>query len=239
MSRSISYFNARAQRYHRRGGFAPARKEKMLQVTRDLLTALALPGSTLLQLGAGTGLLTKKLLRTNHFQEIYVTDGAPAMLEIARQTLASEETALHFVHLDFTTSWSDRFAQAGIDAVTSSLAIHHAADKPQLFRQVYAVLEPEGIFVLADHVAGASACVQHFIGRERALVRLGREENVTPEQILQVIQIDEKVQRKEGNRCESVAQYQRHLAESGFQDVDCLWRDYWLAVFVAQKPASG
>ncbi|MCJ7737757.1 MAG: class I SAM-dependent methyltransferase [Anaerolineae bacterium] len=237
MPKSIAYFDARAERYHRRGGFAPERKEKALQVTRDLLLALTPPGSTLLQLGAGTGFFTEKLLQASHFREIHVTDGAQAMLAIAQQTLASEDTILRFSLLDFATLWSGRFAGIGIDAVASSMAIHHAENKQQLFRQVLAALKPGGVLVFADHVAGTSDCIQHLIGRERALVRLGRDRNVATEKILQVIRTDEKVQREEGNRCESVARNQDHLARNGSQDVDCLWRDYWPAVFVARKPA--
>ncbi len=129
MSRSVDFYDARAERYHQQKGFAPGRKEKMLQVTLDLLTTLTSPQSTLLELGAGTGLFTHRLLQARHFREIYATDGANAMLAIARQTLEPEDTALHFVHLDFTTRWSDQFMETGFDAVTSSMAIHHAADK--------------------------------------------------------------------------------------------------------------
>ena len=47
--------------------------------------------------------------------------------------------------------------------------------------------------------------------------------------------VDAERGRKEGNLCESVAQYQCYLNQSGFEDVECIWRDYWLAVFVARK----
>jgi ubiquinone/menaquinone biosynthesis C-methylase UbiE len=165
MSESISFYNARAERYHRRGGFAPERKARALHVALDFLTTLTPPRSTLLQLGAGTGYFTEKLLQANHFAEMYVTDGAQAMLEIARQTLEPETARLYFDLLDFTTDWAGRFAGTGIDAVTSSMAIHHAADKLRLFRQVYAVLKPEGAFVFVDHMAGTSDPIQYLIGR--------------------------------------------------------------------------
>ena len=237
-SKSLTFYDdsTRAERYHRKKGFAPARKERMLKVTIDLLTTLTSPQSTVLELGAGTGLFTEKLLNANHFQEIYVTDGADAMLTIARKTLKSKQTLLHFVQLDFTTSWSNRFADTGIDAVVSSMAIHHADEKQQLFQQVFAVLKPRGVFVFADHMAGTSACTQYLITRERALIKLGQEGRKSPEQILELMREDEERQRAEGNMCETVAQYQQYLATSGFEDIDCLWRDYWLAVFVARKP---
>jgi hypothetical protein len=85
-------------------------------------------------------------------------------------------------------------------------------------------------------MAGTSACTQYLIARERALIKLGQEGRKSPEQILELICGDEERQRAEGNKCETVAQYQQYLATSGFEDIDCLWRDYWLAVFVARKP---
>jgi hypothetical protein len=49
---------------------------------------------------------------------------------------------------------------------------------------------------------------------------------------------DKRKQEAEGNRCEPVARYQTYLSSCGFQDVECLWQDYWLAVLVALKPAA-
>jgi ubiquinone/menaquinone biosynthesis C-methylase UbiE len=211
----------------------------MLEVALDLLVALTPPQSTVLELGAGTGRFTQKLLKARRFREIYVTDGAEAMLAIAKQALGSQDTHVQFMELDFTTSWSGRFAGMGFDAVTSAMAIHHADDKERLFQQVFRTLNPKGVLVLADHMAGASACIQQLIGRERALVKLGREGKENSERILELIAGDEERQREEGNVCETVAQYQRYLTDGGFEDVDCLWRDYWLAVLVARKPVGG
>jgi tRNA (cmo5U34)-methyltransferase len=225
-----------AERYHRRKGFAPLRKEKMLEVALDLLIALTPPQSTLLELGAGTGLFTQKIIASNHFRQVHVTDGAPAMLEIARQKLPNQDNSLQFDTIDFTTQWSQGFAVKGFDAVTSTMAIHHAPDKAQLFRQIFSVLKPGCVFVLGDHMAGASPIGQYLIARERALERLGREEGVKPAQIQENILLDDQKQEAEGNRCESVAQYQAYLSACGFKETECLWQDYWLAVLIARKP---
>ncbi len=202
----------------------------------DLLITLTSPQATLLELGAGTGIFTEILLEANHFGEVYVTDGAPAMLEIARQTLGSEGSRLHFQQLDFTTGWPTLFREIRFDAITSSMALHHAEDKQTLFRQVFSLLEPQGVFILADHMAGASAYIDTLFKRERALVRLGKETKPDQAQIQEVIHLAEEISMKEGNLCESVAQYQSYLDQSGFEDVECIWRDYWLAVFLARKP---
>jgi SAM-dependent methyltransferase len=119
------------------------------------------------------------------------------------------------------------------------MAIHHAAEKLKLFRQVFTVLKPDGVFVFADHMAGKSELPQTLIDRERAFVRLGRDTIENREQVLDAIRLDEEMQRVEGNVCESVSQYLNYLAVSGFEGADCLWRDYWSAVFVARKPTNG
>ena len=59
-SKSLTFYNdsLRAERYHRKKGFAPERTERMHQVMLDLLITLTSPQSTALELGAGTGLFT-------------------------------------------------------------------------------------------------------------------------------------------------------------------------------------
>ena len=237
---SLVYYDddTRAERYHRRRGFAPERTARMHEVMLDLLATLTSPQSVALELGAGTGLFTEKLLNTHHFGELYVTDGAPAMLAVARQTLAAAQTPLHFVHLDFATDWLDLFPGIGFDAVTSSMALHHANDRQRLFRQVFAVLKPGGVFVLADHMAGTSPCIQYLLARERALIRLRIDGKEDLEQLPEMIAVDDERGRREGNLCETVPEYLAYMDAVGFEDVDCLWRDYWLAVFVARKPTA-
>jgi tRNA (cmo5U34)-methyltransferase len=239
-SQSLNFYNdsARAERYHRRKGFAPDRTARMHEVMLDLSTSLTSPQSTLLELGAGTGIFTEKLLKANHFREIYVTDGAPAMLNIARQTLEAEHTRLHFLELDFTTDWPSLLTGIRFEAITSLIALHHAEDKQKLFQQIFSMLKPQGVFLLADHMAGTSAYIEYLFKRERALVRIGRENKPSQEQVQEMMSGAEERSKIEGNLCESVAQYQSYLDQSGFENVECIWRDYWLAVFLAQKPAG-
>ena len=235
---SLAYYdnNENAMRYHAQTGFDPARKQEMLQVTLRLLTDLAPAGARLLELGCGSGLFTAMLAAPRHFGSLCATDGAEAMLEIARPRFASTPTPVAFMTLDFTRSdWASQYAPASFDAVTSSMALHHAEDKQRLFRQVYEVLAPGRAFVFADHMAGSSASTDRLIDRERARVKI-EEDNPSPADLEAFIQNDRRSQERQGNHCESAADYLEYLESTGFVGVDCLWRSYWLAVFVAQKP---
>lgn len=126
----------RAMDYHTRTGFDPDRKATMLNVTLDCLIDLTNSKSSLLELGAGSGLFTKQIIEAKHFNNIYLTDGAENMLEIAEENVSTENADLHFHKLDFTEAdWSDKFAGSNISAVTSSMALHHASNKQKLFNE--------------------------------------------------------------------------------------------------------
>lgn len=235
---SLAYYDTleNAQRYHAQTGFDPPRKQEMLDVTLRLLRELAQAGASLLEIGCGSGLFTQRLSASGHFGAIYATDGAGAMLEIARSQLASSMTPVTLEQLDFTQpNWSRQFLPVRFDAVASSMALHHAADKQQVFREVFKVLAPGGVFVFADHMAGASLSVDRLIDRERGRVKLANK-LPTDEDLEMFAEADRQSQERQGNHCESVSCYFSYLQGAGFTNTDCLWRSYWLAVFVAQKP---
>ena len=239
MPASLAYYGdtENAQRYHAQTGFDPARKQEMLDVTLRLLRELTPSGASLLELGCGSGLFTTMLAADGHFGSIHATDGAEAMLKIARPQSVSAPTPVVFEALDFTRhDWAGQYSSVSFDAVTSSMALHHTEDKQQLFRQVYEVLTPSGMFVFADHMAGSSALTDRLIDQERGRVKMGRDEPSSAD-MEAFIQNDRRSQERQGNRCEPVASYLRYLDAARFVSVDCLWQSYWLGVFVAQKPS--
>jgi len=224
-----------ARHYDSQTGFDPGRKQEMLRVTLRLLMDMAPAGARLLELGAGSGLFTRMLADSRHFSIIQATDGAKAMLDLARPRLDATQAPVVFYALDFTQEdWGGACRGASFEAVTSSMALHHATNKRRLFRQVFDALAPGGAFVFANHMAGSSPLTSRLIGLERGRVKI-REERPALTDLEAFIQADERKQEQQGNRCEAVADYLGHLGAVGFTDVDCLWRSYWLAVFVARK----
>ncbi|MCT8140503.1 class I SAM-dependent methyltransferase [Anaerobacillus sp. CMMVII] len=100
-SLSINAFNNNqtAKDYNEKKGFDPLRKEVMLKVALSALKDLTPQGGSLLELGAGTGIFSKLLLNDNYFNEILVTDGSEAMLEIARELISSTKSRINFKSL--------------------------------------------------------------------------------------------------------------------------------------------
>ncbi|MCS7293429.1 MAG: class I SAM-dependent methyltransferase [Gloeomargarita sp. SKYBB_i_bin120] len=130
----------------------------------EMLTALSLcvppTAQRILDLGAGTGNVSLRLLQQFPQAHVILMDYSPAMLAQAQAKLPPAQTT--FITGDFG-EWAlhpDRFpAIEPVDACVSALAIHHLSDdmKGQLFRQILAHLRPGGCFWNADPVVAPHA----------------------------------------------------------------------------------
>ena len=129
--------------------FVPDRPAQ-LQTICDLIPPRFEPFQVL-ELCCGEGLLAEAILRQYASATVRGLDGSPAMLARAQERLAAFDGRFHPQRFDLAAhDW--RTAAANCHAVVSSLAIHHldAAEKRQLFTDVYAMLAPGGVFIVAD-----------------------------------------------------------------------------------------
>lgn len=101
----------------------------------------------------GEGRIGEALVQQFPQLEIWGLDGSDAMLEEAHRRLAGKG---HFKPLKMDIADQDWRGQLPeVDAVFSSLAIHHldGPGKQQLFRDVFTMLRPGGVFAVLDIVA--------------------------------------------------------------------------------------
>jgi tRNA (cmo5U34)-methyltransferase len=136
----------------------------------DALALARRPVRRVLDLGAGTGILSLRVAAAYPGAELVLVDGAPAMLEEARGKLAGTVT-LHVADL------RDPLPGDSFDAVVSALAIHHLqdADKRDLYARAHDALAPGGVFVNAEQVAGSTPLLRgrRSAGRSDADHRAG------------------------------------------------------------------
>ena len=121
--------------------------------TAALVVARCAPVSPrILDLGAGTGLLSQAVADRVRAPRLTLHDASTSMLDVARVRLAAHEP--HFC----VGSLQDALPPGPFDAVVSALSIHHLAEseKRELFGKAFSVLAPGGVFVNADQVAGPS-----------------------------------------------------------------------------------
>lgn len=190
------------------------------------LDLLGRPPRRVLDLGAGTGLLAWYVAAAHPEAALVLVDGAPAMLQEARERLGDRVTT-HVADL------ADPLPDGPFDAIVSALAIHHLDDagKQALFARACAALPPGGVFVNAEQVAGPTPC---FDRRYRAW----HEERARAAGSDDAEWAGAEA-RMAHDRCADVESQLRWLREAGFDAADCLFKDHRFAVLAARRAGAG
>ncbi len=188
----------------------------------DALDLASRPLHRVLDLGAGTGLLARRVVAAHPHARVTLVDGAPRMLTEARGALGD---AVDYVTADL----GDPLPAGEWDAVVSALAIHHLGDaaKRDLFARVHEALMPGGMFVNAEQVAGPTGLFDDHYAEWHG--RRARELGATEEVWAA------SAERKRMDRCASVEAQLGWLRDAGFADADCLFKDRCFAVLVARR----
>lgn len=99
------------------------------------------PDMTLLDFGAGTGLVSMQILP--HVRHITAVDTSAKMLEVLESKQAEGITTCC---VDIFSAPFDQY----FDAVISSMVMHHIPDTTALFRRIHSLLNPGGRIAFAD-----------------------------------------------------------------------------------------
>jgi len=180
-----------------------------------------------LDIGAGTGLLSALVLQARPDADLTLLDASPAMLEHAPERLGDAWARCTTVVGDAL----DALPEGPFDAVVSALAIHHLPDdrKQALYRLVLSRLAPGGVFVNAEQVAGPTASLDaRYV--ERWLVhttQLGATEHDHAEA---AVRMSMDLPAPVESQC-------AWLRDAGYVDVDCFFKSWRFAVFGGWRPA--
>lgn len=190
---------------------APGPRDQGERLLLDLLPATT---GRIVDLGAGDGRLAALVLAARpEVASVLLVDRSPPMLDRARARFAGD--ARVEVRAGDLAAPLPVGAGAPVDAVVSSLAIHHLPDerKRSLFAEIVAVLRPGGVFANLDVVASSS---------ERRHAEF-------------LAAIDRPADDPE-DRLAPVEDQLDWLRAAGFVEVDCLWRWRGFALLVGEAP---
>ena len=180
----------------------------------------------MLDLGAGTGLLSAAVLAAFPDVSIELLDGSEAMLAEAAQRLGDAVSAVHVADM------AGALPDGPFDAIVSALAIHHLddADKRRLFSRIHAALVAGGVFVNAEQVAGPTDALTAIYTAtwERDCRALGATDE----------ELDDAHERMRHDRCADVESQLAWMREAGFTAADCVYKSWRQAVLVGFKEAT-
>ncbi len=214
-------FDATASTYDRNRALLIPDFESFYRWAVDLVPPTA---RRILDLGAGTGLLSAFIRSRLPEATLHLVDLSEAMLTKARERFAGQ-SGISFQCADYA-----RAPLGGpYDAIVSALSIHHLADpdKESLFAAIYQALSPGGVFVDAEQILGATPALEEqyksrWLGQVRAA---GATEQ----------QIADSLFRQEADRCATVDRQLAWLREAGFDHVDCWFKSGRFAVLAGTK----
>jgi trans-aconitate methyltransferase len=171
--------------------------------------------------GCGPGTLAQRLLLEFPDVSVICTDGSADMLDIARQQLAMYGDRVSYIQADFSRQgWTDALP-SNVDALVSARAIHNLRKaKPieKVYKNILALLRPGGFFLNVERVNFADEYL-HQKYREIQVKERG------------------KAPAMDGPGPTLLQQFQL-LKRSGFEPIDCLWRDGNTAIVCGVKPAA-
>ena len=217
-------FNKFAQDYDSQRGFIIP---EMRQYYGAAVWAMESPAlkPAILDVGAGTGLLSAFLLEKFPDARLTLMDIAENMLDEARKRFATRPDT-EYVICDYSRS------ELGgpYDIVCSALSIHHLApeDKRRLFGRIFMALTPGGMFVNADQAEVETPYFrQRYLEYWNEFLRNGPMTEAQHAEILK--------RRDTLDRNEKLSVQLTWLKEAGFADVDVVYRNRTFIVTVARK----
>jgi ubiquinone/menaquinone biosynthesis C-methylase UbiE len=196
-----------------------------------------------LDLGCGDGILGRAVLDGYPNARAVFVDFSAPMLEAARTKLGASSRA-EVIQANFSSpDWMSSLyiEDKGFDLVLSGFAIHHQTDerKRALYAELYGLLAPCGVFLNLEHVASPTPAVnalfsEYFIDHLHVHHRRSDPDVLRQEVAETCYNRPDKAE----NILVPVESQCAWLREIGFEDVDCFFKVFELALFGGRKPGA-
>jgi len=178
-----------------------------------------------LDLGAGTGLLSSFVSEQFPHAHITLVDLSEAMLSKAKERFCASPENFEFVTADYSVEQ----IPGDFDVVISALSIHHLTNdlKQNLFARIFNQLPSGGIFVNADQVLGATPEIDNFYRETwmKHVIGLGISDT----------ELKAGLERMKEDKMAPLDIQLDWLKQAGFGLVNCWYKNFSFAVFSGQK----
>jgi ubiquinone/menaquinone biosynthesis C-methylase UbiE len=178
----------------------------------------------IVDLGAGTGLLTQEIYEIYNNAHYTLIDVSKDMLEIAEERFRGLNN-FAFIKADYI----ENIPVEKCDLICSALSIHHLEnnDKEKLYKNIYKILEKGGCFINLDQFIGSSAMVNDLYNEW--WYNYIDNSGITPAEKAAWIE------RKKLDRENTIADTIELLKNSGFNNVECVYNFMKFGVIIGIK----
>ena len=224
MERVLSHFEQEAKEYDEIIARLIPDYELMVSILVDFINQDRQDHFSVIDLGCGTGTLSKAI--ASHFPHAAITcvDISEKMLQIAMSKVGTNITAIRADFGQFV------FPQK-YDVIVSSLALHHLetdADKLSFYQKIYSALSANGAFLNIDVVTAGNDRIQKIYMKHWKEFMVA---NTSPSEVESKWLPNYYAE----DRPTSISTHFKLLEQSGFCQIDCVYKNYNYAVFLAEK----
>ena len=196
-----------------------------------------------LDLGAGYGAVTETILSRYPHATVTWVDGSTAMHKHAEPRLGQYGSQVTLFLRDLAAPTWHAGLSGPFHAAVSAIALHHLTDerKRMLCAEVFHLLQPGGLFLNNDVVAGDPALRDQFTPlADRVIQQQVREQTGVLHPLEEIRHVRTAMQRPKDQRSH-IAPLEPQLhwwREAGFTIVDCYWKFLNFAIFGGFKPLA-
>jgi tRNA (cmo5U34)-methyltransferase len=241
MSRWQSVYNTdeMVKRYDTRLKIVGIHVDERDKTVLDMIPFTESDSFRLLDLGAGMGRFTEKIMKKFPEASIVCLDGSAKMLDVARANLGGNEK-ITFVHQNFDESSWVQSLSGKFDVIVSTGAIHHILDhrRKPLFKEIFQLMDDGGYFINGDLLKSKydvltkkyydDVWARYIQRKTKEVLNVERSIEDVRERMYDALD-------KEGDNPSTIEEQLRYLHEAGFSVADCVWQYYLLAVIVGIK----
>jgi len=222
-----------------RGGIPLA--ETQIEVIIRIIKSWVPELHTFLDMGCGDGVLGRQLLQEWPDSEGIFMDFSQPMISSAKEKCEPFKNRSTIILQDYSEDiWMDSIKhKTPVDVVISGYSIHHHEDekKYSIYKDVFNILKPGGVFLNLEHVASPNPKIEKLFdeafvdGLYAYHVRSGGKE--TRQDIAyKFYNREDKVL----NKLTMVEKQVDWLRDIGYINTDCFFKLFELALFGGQKP---
>lgn len=179
---------------------------------------------SVLDIGAGTGLFSSFIKEKYPHASVTLIDLSEKMMDAARTRFADDQK-IDYILGDYTEHEFDRT----FDMIVSSLSIHHLSDeeKRSLYHKIFSLLNQGGIFINADQVLGHTPFIESLYKNDwkQKIENSGLTSG----------ELQAAYERTRLDQMAPLEDQIQWLKESGFHDVDCIYKYFNFVVLVGRK----
>lgn len=191
-----------------------------------------------LDLGCGEGMLSAALLDEFPASEGWLVEATDGALRAVRQRF-QKRPGVHLIAADYRVEqWVESLKGSGpFDVIISGLAIDELSNarKQALYREIFALLSPEGIFLNLEHVASATRWTESVWDDCMIQSIFGRELKEVPGRTRAEVAREYYARMAASGAGAPLEVQCDWLRETGFENVDCYLKVQELAIFGGQR----